>query len=190
MPSSLKFSDTWCRTETFLRAFYRARMLELSEIFAEMLPKMSGVHFKTASDNMTHLTGKTETKPQSILGNPRVVCLFFVCGSEKKLAEREAWTINSHLTWMSNGGICPRTYSKYGTLARLIWRWLMDWYLNLMQVNANSELTFRVVLLNLYLKLAKYWRNPSKKRTARRHSTSNLTCFRPAKAFKMVHYLL
>jgi len=31
---------------------------------------------------------------------------------------------------MNNGGVCPRTYSKYGNLARLIWRWLMDWYLN------------------------------------------------------------
>jgi len=99
MPGSLKFSDARCRTETFLRAFYGVRMLEMSEIFAELLPKMSGVHFKTASDNMTHLTGKSkETKPQSIPGNPHVVCLFLVCGSEKKLAEREAWTINSHLT--------------------------------------------------------------------------------------------
>jgi len=97
--SSLKFSDTRCRTETFLPAIYVHRILELSASFAELLPKKSGGQIKTASGNVTQLSEKAKTPNRNAnWAIPHVVCLFIICWSDKTVAEGEAWIINRHLT--------------------------------------------------------------------------------------------
>jgi hypothetical protein len=145
-----------CRTETFLPAFYVDRILELSAGFAELLPKTSGGQLKTASGIATQLSGRAKRPNRNPnWGIPHVVCLFIIRWSDKTVAEGEAKIINGHLTWMNNGSICPRTCSKHGPLTRLIWRGLMDWYLNFnggqYKFRTDVQVVVVVVLLYLYL---------------------------------------
>jgi hypothetical protein len=78
-----------------LPEFYVVSILELSEIFADLLPKMSGGQFKTASRNVTRLAEKAKKQNRNPYWEILTYCVYLsTCGSDKTVAEREAWNNN------------------------------------------------------------------------------------------------
>ena len=172
-----------CGNETFGPAYYDARILELSEIFAELLPKMSAGDLKTDSGNVTHLTGKIQ-RNQTTMHIRISTCSVSVYSLWVRQEVSRMWSVDYKQPFdlMNNGGICPRTYSKYGNLARLIWRWLMDWYLNFNAGQCKFRTDVQGCSAKSVFKVGNVLTRYSQIKRARRNSTSNLTCFRTEKS--------